>query len=119
MNAKTIQVNDALRWLRLLAAGLFGWILLLFGAFLVVIGMSALFNTAGVKVTLGSSLFIAEVVIALLVSVVVCYFLTRKAYKWFSRMRPAALYITLAVLLFIAVLSFPAQFMFTDIPSVK
>ncbi len=117
MNEQTIQINEAPRWARLLAAGLFGWQVLLFSAFFLMIAMSALFRATGVKFTLGSSPFIVAVVITLLVSAVVCYYLTRKAYKWFSRMRPATLYITLAALSCIAVLSFPAPFMFMEISS--
>lgn len=117
MNEQTIQINEAPKWARLLAAVLFGWQVLLFSAFLLMIAMSVLFNATGVKVTLGSSLFIVEAVITLLVSAVVCYCLTRKAYKWFSRMRPVTLYITLAALSCIAVLSFPAPFMFMEISS--
>jgi hypothetical protein len=112
MNKQTIKVDEVPKWVRLLAAGLFGWIVLLFSAFLVIIGISALFVAAGVKITLGSSLFFVEVIITLFVSVVVCYYLARKAYGWFSRMRPTTLYITLAVLSCITVFSFPAPFMF-------
>ena len=117
MNNQTIWDNEAPKWIRLLAASLFGWLVLLFSAFLVMIGLSALFNAAGVQVVFGSSLFMVEIFITLLVSAVVCYYLARRAYGWFSRIRPATLYIVLVVLLFIAVLSFPAPFMFTEISS--
>lgn len=117
MNEQILQVNEVPKWVRLLVVGLFGWLVLLFSTFLAMIVMSALFNATGVKITLGSSLFIVELVIALLVSAILCFYLTRKAYKWFSSMKPAALYIILAVLLGIAVLSFPAPFMFTEITS--
>ena len=113
MNEQTLQASEAPKWIRLLATGLFGWLVFLFSAFLVIIGISALFNAAGVKVTLSSSLFVVEIVIALLVSAAACYYLSRKAYSWFSQMRQAILYITTAVLLCITVLSFPAPFMFT------
>ena len=103
MNNQEIQINEAPKWARLLAAGLFGWLVLLFSAFLAMIAMSALFNATGAKITLGSSLFIVEVVITILLSVVVSYYLTRKAYKWFSGMKPATLYITLAALSCVAV----------------
>jgi chromate transport protein ChrA len=117
MSEQIIQVNEAPKWARLLAAGLFGWLVFLFGSFLMMIAMSALFNAAGMTITLGSGLFIVEVAVTLLVSVVVCYYLTRKAYGWYSKMKPVTLYITLAALSCIAVLSFPAPFMFTEISS--
>ncbi len=119
MSEQIIQINETPKWARLLAAGLFAWLVLLFSTFLAMIAMSALFNATGVEVTLGSSLFIVEVIIAILASAVVCYYLTRKAYEWFSRMKPATLYITLAALSCIAVLSFPAPFMFTEISLVQ
>jgi hypothetical protein len=117
MNDQTIQINKAPKWTRLLAAGLFGWLVFLFSAFSAMIAMSALFKETGVKVTLGSSLFIVEIAIALLASAVVCYYLTRKANKWFARMKPATLYVTLVALSCIAVLSFPAPFTFMEISS--
>ena len=115
MSEQTIRVYDTPKWAKLLAAGLFGWLVLLFSVFFAMIGMSALFNASGVKVSLGNGLFIVEVVIAFLVSAVVCYYITGRAYKWFSRMRPAFLYIILAVLSCITVLSFPAPFIFSEI----
>ena len=111
----TTRIYDTPKWAMLLAAGLIGWLVLLFGVFFVMIGMSALFNAAGVRVSLGNGLFIVEVIFAFLVSAVVCYYITGRAYKWFSRMRPAILYIILAVLSCITVLSFPAPFVFSEI----
>ena len=115
MSEQTIRNYDAPKSAKLLAAGLFGWLVLLFGVFFAIIGMSALFNAAGVKVSFGSALFVVEVVIACLVSAIVCYYITGSAYRWFSRIRPAILYIILAVLFCSTVLSFPAPFIFTEI----
>ena len=117
MSEQTIQVNEPPRWTRLLAAGLFGWLVFIFSAFLVIIGLSVLFNAAGVKILLGSSLFILLIVITILVSTALYYYFARKTYVWFSRMRPALLYIILATLLCITVISFPTPFMFTAITS--
>lgn len=117
MSDQIIQVNEAPKLARFLAAGLVGWLVLLFGAFLAMIAMSALFEVAGIKITLGSGLFVVEIVVALLISAIACYYLTRKAYKWFSSIKPVALYVALVALLCVAVISFPAPFVFTEISS--
>ena len=113
MPEKIAQVYNAQKWARLLAVGLVGWLVFLFSAFLVIIGISALFNASGLKVTFGSGLFIVEVVATILISAATCIFFSRKSHVWFSQAKPKALYITLAILICVTVLSFPAPFMFS------
>jgi hypothetical protein len=113
MIEKTLRNRDVTKWTCLLATVLFGWLAFLFSAFLVFVGMSALFDALKIKITFGSGLFFAETIVTILLSITFCIYVSGIIYARFRRMKPAYVYVALAILLIITFISFPAPFMYT------
>lgn len=108
----TEKAKGPIHWPTLLAAVIAGWIVFLFAAFLVVIAMSALASKFGVIVETWSFLFFAELALAGVVSITCGYLAGRRIRGYLSHKQPIVVYTALAILVFLAIVSFPRYFIF-------
>jgi len=110
MNDKTTEHAPA--WACYAGAAVAGWIVLVFAAIFALIGMSAIAASLDRVVVVGSGAFFVEVVVAVLVAGTASYFSGRSAYRWFVHRAPMTVYVLVAVLLLLAVISLPVPFTF-------
>lgn len=113
MSEETIRRQAPPTWVCWLATVLVGWLVFLFAAILIVIGVSAIASSFDRVIMVGSAYFFGEVAISVLVAGIASYYIGRKAHAWFGQRRPTTMLILTGALLLLTVLSLPMPFTFT------
>ena len=93
-------------------AVLVGWLIFLFSAFLLFIGLSNLARHVGLAVYVGSTAFVVEVMVIIVLAALLAVVVARRGLNWASKSKASTVYAMTSVLLVLTILSFPRMFTF-------